>query len=123
MATYKIKNITNLIGKRDSKFNTAVDIEYIDDRTKKVINLKAGDEVFLTVNSLPLSVHRLRIKKLIDISEVSAAELANSMQKTKPVETTKKLQLSKKVVVVEKKEHESTVTKKSAATKRKAVEE
>ena len=67
MNTYKITNITNLVGKRDPKFNSIANIEYIDDRTKKIIALKPSDSVFLTVQSLPLSVHRLRIKQLIDI--------------------------------------------------------
>ena len=84
MNTYKITNTTNLVGKRDPKFNSVANIEYIDNRTKKVIALKAGDSVFLTVSSLPLSIHRLRIKNLIEIVEVSAAELQKNMEKSKP---------------------------------------
>lgn len=101
MNTYKITNVTNLAGKRDSKYNMALDIEYIDNRTKKTITLKAGDSVYLTVGSLPLSVHRLRIKNLIVITEVSAAELQKSMEKTK---STKKVVEKKKESVVKKKE-------------------
>lgn len=84
MATYKISNITNKLHKRDSKFNMPVNIEYIDDRIIKTKSLKAGEDMFLSVDSLPLSVHRLRIKKIIEIIEVSAEELSKSMSKGEP---------------------------------------
>jgi hypothetical protein len=92
MNTYKITNITNLFGKREAKFNTIVDIQYVDDRMKKNIRLEAGENVFLTVHSLPLSVHRLRIKKLIEITEVNFTEQPNiikpnqqKIEKPKPI--------------------------------------
>jgi len=84
MKTYKITNTTNLVGRRDAKYNTIVDIEYIDNRMKKAIKLNAGDTVYLTVNSLPLSIHRLRIKKLISVIEISANELNETMKKANP---------------------------------------
>lgn len=75
MNTYKITNITNQLHKRDVNFKTPVKIEYVDDRKKKVAEVKTGENLFLTVDSLPLSIHRLRIKGLINVSEVSVAEL------------------------------------------------
>jgi hypothetical protein len=84
MNTYKITNLTNLLGRREARYNSVVDIEYVDNRARKVTQLKPGESVFLTVQSLPLSVHRLRIKKVIDVGEVSAAELQKSMEKIKP---------------------------------------
>ena len=84
MNTYKITNITNLAAKRDSKFNSVLDIEYVDKMSKKIIKLKAGDTVFLTVPTLPLSVHRLRIKNFITVSEVSSQEVANLNKPAKP---------------------------------------
>ena len=84
MNTYKITNLTNQLGRRDSKYNSVVDIEYIDNRAKKVAKLKPSETVFLSVQSLPLSVHRLRIKNVITVSEVSAAELQKHIQATKP---------------------------------------
>jgi len=118
MATYKITNITNLAGKRDAKFNMALDIEYIDNRAKKIIHLKPGEDVFLTVNSLPLSVHRLRIKKLIEINEISAVELAKSMEKSKS-QTKVKSKSPKRVISVVKKETPVTTSKKTMTTSKK----
>ena len=112
MNTYKITNITNLAPKRDRKFNSVVDIEYVDGRTKKTIKLKAGDNVFLTINSLPLSTHRLRIKKLITIDEINVTQLAKSTEKPKPV---------KKPVVVEKETIEP-VAQKKPTTRKKTIE-
>jgi hypothetical protein len=95
MSTYRITNITNTAGKRDFKHNSILDIEYIDDMSKKVIKIKPGDSMFLTTNSLPLSVHRLRVKGLITVVEISAVELANALESLKP-KTEKKKPTSKK---------------------------
>ena len=127
MNTYRITNITNLVGKRDSKFNSVVNIEYVDNRTKKTIVLKASENVFLTVQSLPLSVHRLRIKKLIDVLEVSPAELKKSIEKLKPKPKTKALRKFKvKKPVIEKEVVETkepvTTTKKITTRRKKTVE-
>jgi hypothetical protein len=120
MKTYKITNTTNLVGRRDSKYNTIVNIEYIDNRIKKNTKLKAGDTVFLTVESLPLSIHRLRIKNLITVTEISATELAEKMEKTNPkasknkLKTTKKPKAVKKPVIIDKNnEYDEVDTKKS----------
>ena len=84
MSTYKITNITNTAGKRDFKFNSELSIEFIDNMIKKNISVKPGDSVFLTVQSLPLSVHRLRVKGLVTVSEISEVELAKTINEVKP---------------------------------------
>ncbi len=84
MSTYKITNITHFAGKRDFKYNSVLDIEYIDEMIKKTISVKPGDSLYLTVSSLPLSVHRLRIKKLISVTEISAIELEMAMKASQP---------------------------------------
>ena len=123
MSTYKITNITNFAGKRDSKFNMTVDIEYVDNRTKKVINLKAGDSVYLTVQSLPLSVHRLRIKNLITVSEASPAELAKSIEASKPPKVAKPKAVKKSVPTQKKVEEVVEVDEKTTSSKKKTVKE
>ena len=89
MSTYKITNITNTAGKRDFKFNSELSIEFIDNMMKKAIAIKPGDSVFLTVQSLPLSVQRLRVKGLVVVTEVSEAELAKTIVEVKPKKTKK----------------------------------
>ena len=85
MANYKITNLTNLAGKRDMKFNSVLDIDYVDNMTKKSIKVKPGETVFLQIKSLPTSVHKLRVRKLISVVEVSNTELKNNMNAAKPV--------------------------------------
>jgi hypothetical protein len=87
MSTYKITNITNLAGKRDFKFNSELDIEYVDNMTRKILKVKPGNSVYLTVATLPLSVHRLRVKNLIAVEEVSVNELAQLMKQSQPVKS------------------------------------
>jgi hypothetical protein len=84
MANYKITNVTNTAGKRDIKFNTTLDIQYVDGMTKKSLKVKPGETVFLQIHSLPLSVHQLRVKKLIIVSEISANELRDNINAGKP---------------------------------------
>jgi len=84
MSTYKITNITNTAGKRDFKFNSELSIDYVDNMVKKVIAIKPGNSIYLNVQSLPLSVHRLRVKGLITVTEVSPAELTKLIEEAKP---------------------------------------
>jgi len=126
MNTYKITNLTNLLGRREARYNSVVDIEYIDNRARKVSQLKPGETIFLTVQSLPLSVHRLRIKKVIDVGEVSAAELQKSMEKVNPKAPKKpkaaKKPVAKKVTVEVTEEKEEAPALKKATTKKKTTE-
>jgi len=79
MNIYKITNITNLAGKRDIKFNSILDIDYVDSMMKKNIKVKPGETIYLQISSLPLSVHRLRVKKQISVVEISNSELKNEI--------------------------------------------
>lgn len=108
MSIYKITNITNLAGKRDFKYNSDLDISVVDKMVKKTMKLKPGDSVFLTVTSLPLSVHRLRVKKLVTVVEVSPADIPKkAAAKPKPpkskAETPKVSSVEKKTAPAQKK--------------------
>lgn len=85
MAIYKITNITNLAGKREANYNSSVDITYVDSMMKKTITIKPSETIFLQIYKLPISVQKLRVKKLVTVIEVSATELRNSMNTGKPI--------------------------------------
>jgi hypothetical protein len=85
MTNFKITNITNTASKRDMKFNTTLSIDYVDSMMKKSVKIKPGETVFLQIHSLPLSVHKLRVKKLVSVVEIGDKELKNSMPANKPV--------------------------------------
>jgi len=112
MSTYKITNITNLAGKRDFKFNSELDIEYVDNMTKKTLKVKPGSFVYLTISTLPLSVHRLRVKNLVAVEEVSAIELAQLMKPLQP-----KLKVKKETSKVKQSEDFEDLPKKGAKKK------
>jgi len=73
--TYKITNITDKLGKRDVNFNSTLSIKYIDEMEKKTISLKPKHTIYYTTSSLPLSLHKYRVKGLVSIEEVSDKEL------------------------------------------------
>lgn len=75
MNTYKITNITDSLGKRDANYNTTLKITYVDEMVKKTILLKPKNTIYFTTKSLPLSVHRFRVKKLVSVAEISDKEL------------------------------------------------
>lgn len=77
MNTYKITNITDTLGKRDVNFNKTLKIDYIDNMIKKTILLKPKDSLFFTTKSLPLSLHKFRMKNLINVSEINDKEFKN----------------------------------------------
>jgi hypothetical protein len=85
MSIYKITNITNLAGKRDFKYNSTLDVEYVDNMIKKVVKIKPGDNLFLTASTLPLSVHKLRIQNLVTVIEINGEELAKTVNALKKV--------------------------------------
>ena len=96
MGTFKITNITNLASKRDFKYNSILNIDYVDKMAKKIISIKPGDTAYLTISSLPLSVHRLRVKNLITVDEIDSIEFAKSMKNIKTKTVIKKLLMKKK---------------------------
>jgi hypothetical protein len=110
MSTYKITNITDKLHKRDVHFKTPVKIQYIDNRMKKVSEVKTGESLFLTVDTLPLSIHRLRVKGLVDVVDASVAEIKKMKAPASP---------KKKVAPKAKKEAEpkKTETKKASTSK------
>jgi len=84
MNTYKITNTTHLLGKRDFKANSILDIEYINGLMKQNIKLKPNESVYITINSLPISIHKLRVNGLVTVMEVSQEELNESILKSTP---------------------------------------
>jgi len=84
MIAYKITNTTDLAGKRDLQYNSTLNIEYVDYMIRKTIKIKPGETIYLKIASLPLSVHNLRVRKLISVVEISENELRNSMDNLKP---------------------------------------
>lgn len=75
MRTIKITNITNLLNKRNTKKNTEVIVEYVDGMIKKSFTIKPNDVMYLTHNTIPPSIHRLRILGLITVDEINNMEM------------------------------------------------
>lgn len=117
MGTYKITNITNLLGKRDYKYNSTLDVDYVDGLIKKKLKIKAGGSVNLTIESLPLSVHRLRVKNFIIVNEIEKVEEAKPKKKkvvaSKPKQKTKK-ETPKKTTTTSSKKTSTSSKKKSS---------
>jgi len=75
MNTYKIINITHLLGKREQHYNSDVVFDYIDDFVKKSITIKPKEFIYLVSSKIPISLQRLRIKNHVAIIDVSGNEL------------------------------------------------
>lgn len=86
MNTYRIINTTNGLGKRELHYNSTLDIVYIDGMTNKTIKLAPGATMYLTLNSIPMSVRKLIVKRMVDVAEISENQLKEIMKPiVKPV--------------------------------------
>jgi len=81
MNNYKITNITSQLGKRDLMYNKSLNIEYVTGFEKKTYILQPNETLFITIKSLPLSVHKLRMKKFVIVSEVDDQTIVNEYNK------------------------------------------
>ena len=109
MSTYKILNITDQLGKRDANFESTLKIDYVDGMDVKSVTVKSNEIIYLTVPSLPLSLHRMRIKNWVTIDEIGKKELKKTLAKNK---RSKELKSSDKKVSVKKAVTTTTTTKK-----------
>lgn len=122
MSTYKITNITDNLGKRDVNYNKTLKIDYVDDMMRKTIDLPTQEVVYLTTDDLPLSVHKLRVKNLVTVVEISAQELKSIINDNKPKKVEK--DTSKKVNTNKPKKKSTTTTtttKKNTSSTRKST--
>ena len=123
MNTYKITNITSQLGKRQANYNSTLKVSYIDGMERKNLFIKPDEEVYFTTVSLPISLHKFRVKGLVSISDVTDKELRNvknedASKKPKVIKKTKTS--AKKKATTEKKR---TYTKKKPATAGKKMTE
>ena len=124
MKAYKITNITHLLGKRNVKYNTELDAEYVDGMMKKTLTIKPQESTYLSLQTLPISIHRLRIKGLVTVKEISDKEMKNIIKLTKTANKIKalkeepKVEEAKEEPKVEETEDES-IKKTTKKTKRK----
>lgn len=80
MVYYKVKSVTNTLGKRDINKDNVLDIEYVIGLEKKTFKLNAGGILYMSCNNLPISLHKLRMKKLIQIIEISENEFLSKQK-------------------------------------------
>ena len=136
MNTYKIKNITKGLEKRDPNFNSTVIINYVDGMLNKQIKIKPDDVVYLTIKSLPISVNKLQLNGLVQITNHPKLERKPKMddtvknksnkKKVTSIKPPKKVDFSKKITETplsvapkkEKKEENNTVKKEEVINKK-----
>lgn len=110
MNTYKITNITDKLGKRDVNNNSTLNISFVDEMIPKTIPLKPSDVMYFTGEYLPLSVHRLRVKNLVSVIEISEREL-------KDIQDTKKAKNNKTTTTTTTKKPKTSLSNSKSSTK------
>lgn len=120
MANFKITNITSTLAKRHSNYNTPLNVDYVDGFKKFSYSLRPNEELFLSTNTLPLSVHNLRMKSLVTVVEISSKELVQSKKEKEVVKSVevkeKKVEEKQSKPVVNTESTEKTKGKKSSYT-------
>ena len=122
MSTYRITNITPQLGKRDVKYNSKLIIDYIDGMNNRVLEILPNDIMYLTVPSLPISLHKFRMKKWVTISEISSKELKQMILTEKHIKSGNNIPINKgiekDIEIVEDKKSKSISNKPVGSTKR-----
>ena len=75
MVTYKVTNITKRLTKRANGYNSTLTIDVVERMKRKFLRIRPDDTLFLTVSSLPLSVHKLRMKGHLSVVEVKESDI------------------------------------------------
>lgn len=98
MAHYKIKNITNNLPKRHVDKDRVLKVEYHVGFQKKFREVYPNEEILMTCRTLPVSIHGLRAKKLITVSEISENEFIRLQKPSSKIPKMQKpnLELEKK---------------------------
>jgi len=112
---YRITNNTDKLGKRDDNYNTTLKITYTDEMEKKELFLKPGNVLYFKTNSLPLSVHKLRVQNLVSVEEISDRELKDIQTKK---ETNKKTSTTTTTTKKPKSKTKKKSTSKKSTTKK-----
>lgn len=79
MAYFKIKNITNSLGKRHPRFNTPQLIETKGMLTVEKTLIQPGTEIIIESDFLPVSAHQLRVKGYVIVQEINKTEYIKSV--------------------------------------------
>ena len=84
MGYYKITNLTAKLPKRHQQKNSTLILEYRAGFDTKKYNLPVGGTLFISSPSLPVDLHKLRMKKLITVVEIGKNTFMK-LQKPKPI--------------------------------------
>jgi hypothetical protein len=132
MNTFKVTNITDRLGKRHPNYNSTLNVSYVDQMERKSLLLEPKKTIYFSAASLPLSLHRFRMKNLVSVSEITEQELLKLKNEPTKNEAKKEKKSTPKKKTVsksssEKTESESTKPKrtytKKTTTAKKETEE
>lgn len=70
MVYYKITSLTSKLAKRHADKDTTLKIAYRNRFTEKEHILPAGGTLYISSPSLPINLHKLRMKKLVTVVEI-----------------------------------------------------
>jgi len=91
MGYYKITSLTAKLPKRHQFKDKTIDIDYRDSFKQTSKALPVGGTLYISAPSLPVNLHKLRMKKLINVVEVSKNTFMKLQNPPKPKPTPKKL--------------------------------
>lgn len=80
---YKITNLTDLLNKRDVDYNRKLTIDYLENMTNKKIDILPKQSTYIKINNLSLTAHKLRVKGLISVVEITEDRFNEEYEKMK----------------------------------------
>lgn len=98
---FKIINVTSSLPKRHPKKNLTLDIKYGDGFKSSTKQLKAGAEMFIICDRLPMNIQKLNLEKLIVVNRVTENEYKRTQRKQSTLQTVKKIKKTMDEKVIE----------------------
>ena len=114
MGYYKVKNITNTLGKRHPQRDTNVNISINEGLIAKNFELASGQEVAMECVKIPVDLQKLRVKGLVTISEMSRNKFVSLYNESQKPSTPEKKEQVKAIKPVSSKK---AITRKSSKKK------
>ena len=92
MVYYKITSLTHKLPKRHINKDKTLEIEYRESFKEREYRLPPNGTLYISSPSLPVNLHKLRMKKMITVVEINKNDFMKLQQPPIPVALPKKVE-------------------------------
>lgn len=117
MGYYKIKNLTNKLDKRDVNKNKIIDVNLNSGMRVSNYKISVNDVLYIEFKSIPVELHKERMKGYISIVEISKNEFLKHTKKLSLVKNISKKNITPKKEIISNEKKTVTTAKNKRSSK------